>query len=97
MALDTTSLVQSAFMLCLGIFFSAVAIDRRTMLTSLLAAVIWIVEGVVNWLFAPASFVGQGMSYIFWMIGMVFIAMFFWLLGTAYFDMKNKRFEFGPL
>lgn len=97
MPIDTEILIQSAFMLCLGIFFSAIAIDRKTLVTNLLAAVIWITEGIVNWLFAPSSAIGQGMSYIFWMIGMVFIGMFFYLMATMWFDLKNKRFETGPL
>lgn len=93
--MDVTALVQSAFMLCLGIFFSAVAIDRQTLVTSLLASVIWLVEGVVNWLFAPASNVGQAMSYIFWIISMVFIGLFFGQLFGLHFEKKNRRFEMG--
>lgn len=97
MSLDTTTLVQSAFMLLLGIFFSAVAIDRRTVVTSLLAAIIWIIEGIINWLFAPSSAIGQGVSYIFWVIGVVFIGMFFYLMADMWFELKNRRFESGPM
>jgi hypothetical protein len=97
MSLDITALIQSAFMLCLGVFFSAVAIDRQTLVTSLLAAVIWIVEGIINWLFAPSSYIGQAMSYIFWVIGVVFIGMFFYKMATMWYDLKNKRFETGPI
>lgn len=97
MSLDTTALIELALVFSLGIFFSALAVDRRTLTTSLLAALIWMVGGIVNWLFAPTSAIAQGVSYIFWLVGVVFIGLFLYLMGTLYFDMKNKRFETGPM
>jgi prolipoprotein diacylglyceryltransferase len=92
MELETVQIIQYIIMVVVCIFFSAVAIDRKTILTSLIASIAWMTTGLINFIVEPTGF-GTSVSLFFWLIGFVFIGAFLHAVVTSWFDSKQARWN----
>jgi hypothetical protein len=79
-----------------GMFFTVLAVERKTILTNLLCGIIWIFNGVINFLFAPTGMFTYGISLLFWVIGSVFMALVLYIVFNLHSEKANERFKMEP-
>jgi high-affinity Fe2+/Pb2+ permease len=83
-----------------AIFFSALAVNRETAMSSLLAAFLWLITALFTFILGPSS-VGIAFGWSMATLSFVFMGVFLWRLIVATLDSqhqkKSVRFEtWGP-
>lgn len=97
MALDVTVMMQYGVMWATAIFFTVLAIERKTILTNLLCGIIWIFDGMINFLVAPTGTFTFGISMLFWVIGCVFMVLVVKIVFDMHGEATKKRFDMEPM
>ncbi len=97
MAVDLTPIIQVGIMWATAIVFTVLALERKTILMNLLCGIIWIFNGVINFLFAPTGTFTYGISLLFWVIGCLFMALVLKIAFDLHGEAGKKRFSLEPV
>lgn len=90
------AVVEIAFMFAISIFFAAIAIDRKTLISTALAAISWLTSAALNFIFDPLGS-GNYVCYIFLVVGIVFVFQLIYVIVEHIQTMQNSRFEVEPV
>ena len=90
------AIIELGFTFAISLFFAAVAIDKKTLLSCALAIISWLSCGVMIFLFDPFGF-GGVVCWIFFAVGAVFIGQLFYSMYQWFEESRNSRFEVSPL
>ena len=93
--MNDLSLIQFVFLFGLSIVFSTISLNRQTMMSLLLAGILWITTGLTNFMMNPTESVSMALSYISVALGVIFMLASFKVLGDAIMEKKQARFEVG--
>jgi len=93
--MDYTPL-QFVFMYGTAVFFSALAVERETMLNSFIAAFLWLLTALFSFILGPSG-VGIAFGWSMGMLSFVFMGVFLWQLITRVLasreTKRSPRFE----
>jgi len=96
--MDIFTLFQFAIMIMLGIFFSAIAVNRQTPLTYALAGFIWLFDAVTNYVLSPTGTMTLGVTWLFGVLGGLFLALILHGIIVHMLDDRQNRYDVdGPL
>jgi len=94
--MDYTPL-QFIFLFGAAVFFSSVALDRETVLSSLVASLFWLLSGVCSFVVGPSS-VGMAFGWSMGLVSFVFMGVFMYRLTTSYSEGRRVKFDtWGPM
>ena len=88
-------LIQLLLLFCMGIVFTSFGINRDTAVTYLLAGIIWVATGLVNFTFNPVGGLPVALSYIFIALGVICFLAAFKVIGESVLDQRAERFKVG--
>jgi len=91
--MDDFTLIQFVFLFGLSIVFSTISLNRQTMISFLLAGILWITTGLTNFMTNPTENVSMALSYILVALGIIFMLASLKVLGEAIMDRKQARFK----
>jgi hypothetical protein len=93
MPLDVTIVIEYGIMFATVIFFTAIAIDRETMLANLLASVAWFSVAIANFYLDPTGTLSFALAWIFGAVGSIFMGVMFYNMYSAHLEKKEERFK----
>jgi hypothetical protein len=91
---ETFTIIQYVIFFCTTIFFSIIAINRKTTGANLLSSLLWCVFAIDNIIITYTT-IGSTLTLIFGLICFIFMGGFIMALFEAYTDDKKSRYEFN--
>ena len=91
--MNDISLIQFFFLFGLSIVFSTISLQRQTMISFLLAGILWITTGLTNFILNPTEMLSTALSYILVMLGVIFLLASIKVLGDAMMERKEQRWS----
>lgn len=88
--------LQYAGMFALSIVFSLLALDRKTLLSNLLASLLWLVLALANFIIGY-TVIGSAFSWILGIVCFIFMGGFIMSLLEGIVEKKQQRFELGGI
>jgi len=89
------SLIQFLILFALSLTFTVLSIDRETMITFLLAGILWIATGLINYTLNPLGQLSMILSYVCIGLGAIFFFATLKALVDATTEKKQERFRVG--
>lgn len=93
---DDYLMLQYLMVFAVSIFFTALAVERQTLLSTIVATLCWLVTALLSFIFAP-TVIGSVMGYVFGVLAFVLAGAFLWSFISHTLDERHRRFEVGPL
>jgi flagellar basal body rod protein FlgC len=87
---DAFTLIQYAVMFCLTLFFSVIAIDKKTTGANLLTSLLWCVFAIDN-IIITYTIIGSTLTLIFGLVCFIFMGGFIMAMFEAYTDSKKEK------
>jgi len=91
--MNDISLIQFFFLFGLSTVFSTISLQRQTMISFLLAGILWITTGLTNFILNPTEMLSTTLSYILVMLGVIFLLASIKVLGDAMMERKEQRWS----
>jgi len=91
--MNDISLIQFFFLFGLSIVFSTISLQRQTMISFLLAGILWITTGLTNFILNPTEMLSTALTYILVMLGIIFLLASIKVLGDAMMERKEQRWS----
>ena len=91
--MNDISLIQFFFLFGLSIVFSTISLNRQTMISFLLAGILWITTGLTNFILNPTEMLSTALTYILVMLGIIFLLASIKVLGDAMMERKEQRWS----
>ena len=91
--MNDISLIQFFFLFGLSIVFSTISLNRQTMISFLLAGILWITTGLTNFILNPTGMLSTALTYILVMLGIIFLLASIKVLGDAMMERKEQRWS----
>ena len=91
--MNDISLIQFFFLFGLSTVFSTISLQRQTMISFLLAGILWITTGLTNFILNPTEMLSTALSYILVMLGVIFLLASIKVLGDAMMERKEQRWS----
>lgn len=88
------TILQYGCLFSMTIVFSMIALERKTLVSTLMASLMWLVLGIANFIIG-ASIIGQAVSWLFGLVCFVFMGGFIDVMITSYIDYRKQRYDFG--
>lgn len=82
--------------IAIAILFSVLAIYRRTVITDLIATVLWFIAGATHLLASPTTTPFYSISILWWGMGLIFFVLV-WVDIFQIFTIKKKSSGVGPI
>jgi len=91
--MNEITLIQFMFLFGVTIVFSMVSLNRQTMVSFLLASILWFTSALANFMLNPAETLSMTISYIFVALGIIFMLASLKALGESVSERKAERFK----